>query len=85
MYGRYDNDDAIGKPGYFLGNSHILEPDKKVIEADKSTSEKSYSSHLTIAHRQPTLQEKNTMDKFAHQICVAAFLLLGLAQGMTME
>ena len=24
------------------------------------------------------------MDKFAYQICVAAFLLLGLAQGMTM-
>ena len=53
LYGRYNNDDVIGKPGYFLGNSHILAVDKKVIEADKSTSEKSYSSHLTN-HSTPT-------------------------------
>ena len=53
----HSNDDVIVKPGCFLGNSHFMsaESDKVVLrmQHDKSTSEKSYCSHLTITHRQP--------------------------------
>ena len=39
-------------------------------------------SHQTIAYRQPTLQEKSIMEKFAYQICVAALSLFRLEQGI---
>ena len=39
-------------------------------------------SHQTIVYRQPTLQEKSIMEKFAYQICVAALSLFRLAQGI---
>ena len=52
-------------------------------ESDKSTSEKTLLQ--TFNHSTSTTnvagERHPTMDKFVYQICAAAFLLIGLAQG----
>ena len=56
-------------------------------ESDKSTSEVALLQ--TFNHSTPTTnapEERNpTMDKLVYQICAAAFLLIGVAQGMHVQ
>ena len=58
--------------------SREMNPIKRI--GNKVVQSSNHSTPTTSAAR-----EKNVMAKCAYQICVTAFLLLGLGQGMTMN